>query len=212
VCCSVLHKASRHATPFRPGTGKIAACMLSCVMVCCVLFVVMCCVLCVACSGVFSQVQQSNTHQNTLHHTTPHCYTLFCRLERGQPRLHLEAQHALPSNTHCNTPQHTATHSNTLQHTATHCNTLHRTATHCNTLQHTATHCNTLFSRLKRGQSQNQFEVQQSLPSNTLQHTATHCNTLHRTATHHTALQHTTQPARMWTSALSPGTSKITPK
>ena len=113
-----MHKASRHATPFHPGTGEIAS-MLSCVMVCCLLCVVMCCVLCVVWCGVFSQVQQSNTHYNTLHHTIPHCTTLFCWLDCGQPQHHLEAQHSLPSNTHCST----------LQHTATHCNTLHRTAT-----------------------------------------------------------------------------------
>jgi len=63
-------------------------------------------------------------HDNTLLHTATHAY-LICVWVVTQ--------------THCNTPQHTATHCNTLQYTATHCNTLRHTATHCNTLQHTYT-------------------------------------------------------------------------
>jgi len=91
----------------------------------------------------------------------------------------------LPTTTHCNTLQHSATLGNTLQHTATHRNTLQHSATLCNTLQHTATH-----QVHNRKHACATHPSKTATHSNTQQHTATHSNTQQHTAIQRNILQH----------------------
>jgi len=126
---------------------------------------------------------------NSLQHTRTHCntrvkknYSVSLKKKTdagGVPHPQFRVAPVQPTETHCNTMQHSwfekknrhwmsiwstilsgtfTTHCSTLQHTAAHCNTLHHTASHCNTLHHQCKNQKNPV-HLKKEQTEDEYRV-----------------------------------------------------
>ena len=128
------------------------------------------------------ETANSQTTQNTLQHTAPHCNTLQNVNDRCYTTAESRNRNATHIATHCNTLHHTATHCTTLQHTAprkqqvVHQLKMQKKANI--SLQHTATHCNTLQHANDRWYTSSRLQVETVVISH-----CSHCNTLQLTAT-----------------------------
>ena len=157
------------------------------------------------CNTLYSTLQHAATHCSTLQHTAPQVELSMCNISGRMVDIVLIAALQLIS-THCTTLQHTAPRCNTQHHAATH------TATHCNTLQNTAMQVELSMCNTSGPMVDIVLSVALQLTAThctTLQHTAPRCNILHHTATHTAphcnTLQHrwscrcATHQGRWWT-------------